>query len=369
MNTNPPCRGRKKRKGNPNNSLGSHGIDHIGDQDSIPLSIDQHEKLAHSCGINIKKIYTIEHILQIDTIREHTMGFLNTHVLIKFRLLSKSSLKDTMLFISSVLKKKDNKSILPTTIWNPKSQGYMPSGRDELDTLYPLVLHHQLEIEKGPLQFDHFYGNVRWPHETKYNKHTLQICAGVGMGCGFSRMIMSPGNEYNVKVIYRGTGRHWQNRFGITRPPPEYVDPSIIRLDYDFVPDTFPGFGDTPNCVFPSRWTNSSITNSVMWEINNGDVAVTKGGYCYVSNDFNIGENIGTDYIGRGSHASQQSVTLNLNLSEEANGVLTLKYIADGVQQEKRLCGGLMGEFSWIAMLGGCDWKQYDCTIEMRKSV
>ena len=174
---------------------------------------------------------------------------------------------------------------------------------------------------------------------------------------------MSPGNEYNVKVIYRGTGRHWQNRFGITRPPPEYVDPSIIRLDYDFVPDTFPGFGDTPNCVFPSCWMNSSITNSVMWEINDGDVEVTKG-LSNTSEDFNVGK-----YIGGGRFASQQSVTLNLNLSDEANGVLTLKYIADGVQQEKRLCGGLMGEFSWIAMLGGCDWKQYDCTIEMRKSV
>ena len=30
---------------------------------------------------------------------------------------------------------------------------------DELDTPYALVLHHQLEIEKGPSQFDHVYGN------------------------------------------------------------------------------------------------------------------------------------------------------------------------------------------------------------------
>ena len=369
MSINPPCRGRKKRKGNPNDSTGSYGIDHIGDQDKIPSSIDQHEKSAPSCGINIQKIYTLEHILQIDTIREHTMGFLNTHVLIKFRLLSKSSLKDTMLFISSVLKKKDNKSILPTTIWNPKSQGYMPSGLDELDTPYPLVLHQQLEIEKAPLQFDHVYGNVRWPHETKFNKDKLKICAGIGMGCGFSRMIMSPGNEYNVKVIYRGTGRHWNNQFGITRPPPKYVDSSTIILDYDSVPNDFPGFEDTSNCVFPSGWMNSSITNAVMWEINDGQVVVTKrlGEYSNVSKDLNIGEYIGREYIGRGRYASQQSVKLNLNLSDEANGVLTLKYIANGVQQEKILCGGLMGEFSWIAMLGGSDWKEYDCTIEMRK--
>ena len=197
----------------------------------------------------------------------------------------------------------------------------------------------------------------------------LKICAGIGMGCGFSRMIMSPGNEYNVKVIYRGTGRHWNNQFGITRPPPKYVDSSTIILDYDSVPNDFPGFEDTSNCVFPSGWMNSSITNAVMWEINDGQVVVTKrlGEYSNVSKDLNIGEYIGREYIGRGRYTFQQSVKLNLNLSDEANGVLTLKYIANGVQQEKILCGGLMGEFSWIAMLGGSDWKEYDCTIEMRK--
>ena len=56
------------------------------------------------------------------------------------------------------------------------------------------------------------------------------------------------------------------------------------------------------------------------------------GGYYNISKDLNVGE-----YIGGGRHASQQSVTLNLNLSDEAKGVLTLKYRADGVQHEQIL--------------------------------
>ena len=97
------------------------------------------------------------------------------------------------------------------------------------------------------------------------------------------------------------------------------------------------------------------LTNEVMWKINDGDADVTKvlGGYFNKSTHLQLGTYIGRIRVFYGQPSINQSLTLNMNISDEKNGVLKLEYESDGTLHTKILSEGLNGELVWVGMLGG----------------